>query len=45
MNMELLLPFAGENHEFFPEDSADYGDDDGHKMSVESFMDFTMAHV
>lgn len=43
MNAELLLRFAGENHEFFFEDSADYGDDDGHEMSVKSLQQLECA--
>lgn len=43
MNAELLLRFAGENHEFFSEDSADYGDDDGHEMSVKSLQQLECA--
>ena len=38
MNMELLLRFAGEDHQIFSEDSADGNGDEGFEMSTENLQ-------
>ena len=38
MNMELLLRFAGDDHEIFSQDLADGNDEDGFEMSSENLQ-------
>lgn len=43
INMELLLRFAGENHLFFSEDTADHDGDEGFEMSTENLQQIELA--
>lgn len=45
MNLELLLQFVGENHEFFSEDVADYEDDNRYKMSIENLQQLKVTKM
>lgn len=43
MNMELLVRFAGEDHEIFSEDAADGNDNDGFEMSSKNLQQLETA--
>lgn len=45
MNTELLLQFAGENHLFFSEDTADHSGDERYEMSIKNLLQLELLEL